>query len=466
MNGMVYVGWDTGCYSTVYSDDSVKALSKTNNDWVSVVWTWYQPTIADTTIASVQGISPSEADIIHFVQLAKQLGLKVAFKPHVDLSSDPSHWRGQIGTNFGSSQWNEWFASYQKFIYYVASIASSTKADMLIVGTELSATESQEAMWRQTISGIRKNFTGPLVYGANWDPFNVIWWDALDYIGVDAYFPLTNQVNPAVATLVEGWQSPLKLISGTAKKYNKSVIFTEIGYQSIANTATEPAGAKGPLNLMAQSNCYEAFFEVFYTLPWFEGVFWWAWGVDPNEGGKCDSDFTPHNKPAELILQKYYNGSVKAIQSNAASYNIYKNGVLNSVWDNYSYSGTINLKDTSVVYPGNSYSLSAQLSPWGAVSLHSSTAFSLTPYSTLVFVIAGAPSVTNSVYLSFYDQNDKPLYSISLENYVSNCTVTSGWQSVSVPLADLFSPSLIDRVNFINYQNANGLFYLDEINFV
>eukprot|EP00026_Physarum_polycephalum_P007613 Phypoly_transcript_07677.p1 GENE.Phypoly_transcript_07677~~Phypoly_transcript_07677.p1 ORF type:complete len:491 (+),score=53.79 Phypoly_transcript_07677:108-1580(+) len=467
MNGMVYAGWTTGGYSSPFSDISVKELAQTHNSWVSIVWTWYQDTMNSTEIAPETNISPSEADIAHFVQTAKSLGLKVAFKPHVDLSNDPAHWRGEIGTYFDQDQWNTWFASYQSFIYYVASVAAKLDADLLIVGTELSVTESQVDLWRATIQGIRKIFGGPLVYGANWSPFNVTWWDALDFIGIDAYFPLSQDVNPPVKTLVSGWDGPMAIVSKVAKQYNKTVIFTEIGYQSRANAATAPYGVNGPLNLLAQSNCYQAFFMAVYSQPWFQGVFWWAWGTDPNEGGQCDSEYTPHNKPAEAILQKYYSSNFASYSRPLVSpYVIYKNGQLNSDWQNYSYSGTVEFQSTTTVYPGESYSISASLNAWGAVSLHISSEFNVDPYTSLTFLIAGSSSVSNSVFVSLYDSSDQFFYALNLADFYSNCTVGVGWQSVTVPIANLFPPSQVSRVNFLNYQSANGLFYLDEIYFV
>jgi hypothetical protein len=109
---------------------------------------------------------------------------------HVDLAHDPDHWRGQIGQGFIQTQWDDWFYSYTQYMKLMASTAESLGVDLLIVGTELSETEAQESHWRQVIAAIRKKYSGAIVYGANhggigWD--NVKWWDAVDFIGLDAY---------------------------------------------------------------------------------------------------------------------------------------------------------------------------------------------------------------------------------------------------------------------------------------
>jgi len=35
-------------------------------------------------------------------------------------------------------------------------------------------------------------------------------------------------------------------------------------------------------------------------------VYWWLWRTDPSHGGTGDSDFTPHGKPAEAVLRRWY----------------------------------------------------------------------------------------------------------------------------------------------------------------
>jgi hypothetical protein len=62
----------------------------------------------------------------------------------------------------------------------------------------------------------------------------------------------------------------------------------------------------GPVDLQEQADCYQALFEVFQSEPWMEGVFWWAWGTDPDHGGPSDTSYSPHNKPAEAILQYFF----------------------------------------------------------------------------------------------------------------------------------------------------------------
>lgn len=100
-------------------------------------------------------------------------------------------WRGQIGRYFTPSQWDTWFTSYQSYIYQFASLAQTVGADSMCVGMELTVASWQTQHWRDTVAGIRARYSGPLVYAANHgNELKVQWWDAVDIIGVDAYYPL------------------------------------------------------------------------------------------------------------------------------------------------------------------------------------------------------------------------------------------------------------------------------------
>jgi hypothetical protein len=59
----------------------------------------------------------------------------------------------------------------------------------------------------------KKNLLGKLTYAANWDDFDKVpFWNELDYIGIDAYFPLSNATTPSVLELNDAWQQHIKKI--------------------------------------------------------------------------------------------------------------------------------------------------------------------------------------------------------------------------------------------------------------
>ena len=146
---------------------------------------------------------PSDAALTAAIDAAHKLGIKAMVRPLVNADPKladpeaPHTWRGMIGRNFTSAQWKSWFASYETMIYAAAELASKAKADSLCVGGELIVASHQEAHWRSIIKGVRARFSGPIMYAANHgnEP-DVAFWDAVDWIGVDAckcsYYSLVN----------------------------------------------------------------------------------------------------------------------------------------------------------------------------------------------------------------------------------------------------------------------------------
>ena len=89
---------------------------------------------------------------------------------------------------------------------YYAEYAESHQIPILCIGTELELTSGREKEWRTLIDEIRVVFSGELTYAANFTEYEKIrFWDALDYIGIQAYFPLTDRVNPGLESLKKGW---------------------------------------------------------------------------------------------------------------------------------------------------------------------------------------------------------------------------------------------------------------------
>jgi len=305
MNGLVYVQFPTDDAPT--SSDMLVEMSTVvggsgANGWVSLVITYFQPNVSSTSIApNAQSLSLS-ALRTSIVQ-AKSLGLRVMLKPHVDLSNDAPHWRGQIGQNFTESDWRQWFQSYSTYMASMATLARETQIDILNVGTELSATEFREKDWRAVIKLCRSLYPGPLVYGTNHgDELSVNFWDALDYIGIDAYYPLSTVHYPKLPDLISSWGKLSTVLGPLAQKWKKSILFTEVGYESLSGAAITPYAGTGNLSITTQTNCYAAVYEALWTQSWFDGVFWWAWSSAVVDGGPKQYAYTVHNKPAAAVV--------------------------------------------------------------------------------------------------------------------------------------------------------------------
>jgi hypothetical protein len=308
--GISYAAWGRGLYSLPQSDISLAQLAETGANWIGLIVTCYQDNIGSTSIFATEQ-TPIDTDLIHALNRAHSLGLRVMLKPHLDLWRDPSHWRGEIGLDFDSEQiWVEWFSSYRGFIEHYAALAEKNSADQFCVGTELVGTSHRASDWRSVVAGIRSRYSGPLVYAANHsgEEISLTWWDAVDIIGVDAYYPLASETNPSLRGLMAAWKPRLEQLAGLAAKWQKRLILTEIGYRSLDGAASQPWNwqISGEVDLGEQAACYRAALEAFSPQPWFRGIFWWSWGPDPLEGGPADNGYSPHGKPAEGILRSWF----------------------------------------------------------------------------------------------------------------------------------------------------------------
>ena len=309
--GMCYATWQQDKFASEHSDASLERLQALGTDHLSLIVTRYQETYNSTKIKSTER-TPSDKSLSHAMKTARKLGLTVMLKPHIDLMDkhDGTYWRADIGFT-SEKDWQKWFKEYRKFILHYAKLAERGKATIFCVGTELSFTSSKTEEWVKIINDVKKVFSGKLVYAANWDEFkNIKFWDQLDYVGIDAYFPLSYAPNPEVEDLKKGWEKWKLEISNWHKTVNKPILFTELGYASTPHAPYSPweGGIQGNADVEIQAKCYEAFFQTIWKEAWFAGVYWWRWNPSVRAGGKYNRRFTPQNKPAEKIIEAHYSG--------------------------------------------------------------------------------------------------------------------------------------------------------------
>ncbi|MCG8592369.1 MAG: hypothetical protein MJE66_24010 [Proteobacteria bacterium] len=137
---------------------------------------------------------------------------------------------------------------------------------------------------------------------------DVAWWDALDYAGVDAYFPLAEGPNPALAEAEARWRQELVSLAAWARRIGMPVLFTEVGYRSRVGAGSEPWEWQRPgvASPEEQAVLYRATFSALRSEPWFYGFYWWQWRTLPPTEPASDTGFTPQGKPALEILREFY----------------------------------------------------------------------------------------------------------------------------------------------------------------
>ncbi|MGI9552800.1 MAG: glycoside hydrolase family 113 [Aurantibacter sp.] len=244
-----------------------------------------------------------------YIQLLHDNSIKVMLKPQIWIS------RGEFtgGIKMPTEEdWKVLEASYDKFILNYAELAEETKVDLLCIGTELEQfVKNRPTYWTDLIKKIRTIYKGKLTYAANWDEYpRTPFWKEIDYIGIDAYFPLSEEKTPSTEQLKIGWQKWKTAIADLSQEVKKPVIFTEFGYRSMDFTAKKPwlvDRNEEQVNLEGQAIATQVLFDVFWPEDWFAGGYVWKWFINHEKsGGSEDNRFTPQNKPAEEIIRTHY----------------------------------------------------------------------------------------------------------------------------------------------------------------
>jgi hypothetical protein len=214
---------------------------------------------------------------------ARERDLSVMLIPHIAYWGTKFLWRGEI--NFQTAEeWDRFFDDYQTWIVQMARVAEAHGARTFCIGLEFTYAQKFDARWRKIIAAVRQVYHGKLTYGGNWDSFQeVTFWDALDYIGVLAYFPLTKNVNPSEAEIAAAWKERCAELSAYSQAHaNKKFLFVEIGYNVSARAAAEPWAFKmgGENAAEIQQRCIEVALDLPRHCSAIAGMYWWKWFPD------------------------------------------------------------------------------------------------------------------------------------------------------------------------------------------
>lgn len=191
------------------------------------------------------------------------------------------------------------------------------------------------------------SYTGKLIYASSYAPGDAVngtqaefegiqWWDAVDAIGVDAFFPLTRSADLQTSTLVDAWHGTGTGLAGqgdifgrlqkVADKFNKEILFTAAGYESVPGSNLTPGRTAGnAYDPNEQLTDMQALVDTFSGTPWWIGVIWyydqpmaprssqidpvqWQYGpqwAGDNLGGSKSTD----SKLSGVWLSQYYHSA-------------------------------------------------------------------------------------------------------------------------------------------------------------
>ncbi len=260
----------------------------------------------------------SDMGLISYIRMAHDHGLKVMLKPQIYINEA---WAGEI--ELDDTEWEDFEKQYRSYILNYAHLAEEEKVALLCVGTEMKTMVNHNSQfWFKLLDDVRERYSGKLTYSANWDAFEKIdFWSELDYIGISAYFPLSNKTQPSVQELNKAWKSVRNKIRRYSLKNGKPVLFTEFGYLSTDEASNkhwiiEENFDKYNVNESAQYNAYESLFSQFNEQAYWKGGFIWKWYTQGfPRPDNFDKDYSPQGKKALECIKKWYNA--KAINARA-----------------------------------------------------------------------------------------------------------------------------------------------------
>lgn len=306
--GLVLASWSARAYATAASAQALERIARAGASDVALVVTGYLDHDRDSAVKAHPTRTASPAAVVAALERARALGLDTALKPHVDVLGGA--YRGFIQPDDPA----RWFESYERFLVPWAELAEAAGCRSFWVGTELETMTRHPGRWAPLIARLRRAFSGPLVYAANFPDLELEATIALgrlvDLVGVDAYFPLSEQPDPTLEELVAGWEPWLEAIEAFGRATGRPVLITEVGCPSRRGAALAPWDfrSREPVDVELQGRYYEAALRALPRCAGLRGVFFWAWGLGP--GGAGDGSFTPCGKPAEAVLRRFWGAPI------------------------------------------------------------------------------------------------------------------------------------------------------------
>lgn len=310
MRGMTYgfCAWP-GVLQGKEAKKSLLKLVETGTDWIALAFQVYMDDAFSTNIYYDFERSTTDEDLICIINEAHKNGLKVCLKPIVDCKDGT--WRAEI--NLTENEWHIWFKSFIAMNTHYAKIAERTECEMYCIGCEMISSESYCDLWNKVIITVKELYSGLLIYNANHGSETLYEWiNELDYYGVSAYIPLSNRENDSLQAMVDSWNSYKIILKDIYKKFNKPIVFIEVGCRNEWGCSCHPWDYNVESGIETcdeeQAKFYESCFETFWKEPWFAGCFWWSWDAElyKKEDAKYDKSFNIYGKLAEDVVKRWY----------------------------------------------------------------------------------------------------------------------------------------------------------------
>ena len=255
----------------------------------------------------------TDDDLKAQIDSAHVRGIRVTLKPQL-WSRDfwnGEKWNGTVHQSSAAAH-QRWWKSYREFALHYARLAAEDGADQYCVGTELAMiTTRYPVEWRDLIGDIRRIYHGSLTYAAHWETEfeHIEFWDALDFIGITAYFPLDAPENATVDELLNAWKPIRDTIQMLSDRVRRPVLFLEAGYPAASASYQKPWVYRNrEVDESAQAVAYDALFRAFSKASWWKGIYIWKDFTDPARTyeRRDRTGFSFRHRAAELVLRNWF----------------------------------------------------------------------------------------------------------------------------------------------------------------
>jgi hypothetical protein len=253
--------------------------------------------------------SENDEAVTHAILAAQARGMAVMLKPHIWLRGS---WAGEVRMST-DADWDRFFVEYARWIGHYALLAEARGVESLCLGTELTAaTLERPHDWRRLAHRIRQVYSGRLGYCANWgeEVESLAFWDAVDFIGVSFYYPLSSRANPSERELRRGADRALDRLEELGRRHGRPVILAEAGFASSPTPWRRPweeeRGADARVDREAQARSYRILTQALEGREGIGGIYWWKWPSTGPTEARRPAGFTPAGKPAEAVVGAWF----------------------------------------------------------------------------------------------------------------------------------------------------------------
>lgn len=320
----------------------IGAIKPTNANWIRLPVVWDSPSANPPLISYDFGRTPFRQDLIGFIRLAHQQGLKVALYPQVRPAINGPY-SGDMNLYFDAGAkdvgwWDGWFREYARFMAYYADLAAFAGADAYYIGDSSLARAlpgapntpgDTETRWRNLIDALRRDhYNAPIIYGlditgqpatlASTPPFL----DAVDVIDVRMSGALSTsptasleELKTNAAALFDQQLQPLQARFNKPMVITAEYVSTDGGAAVCVGLATggcQPTSKVAPdqpdsnvyaPDLGEQQLAYEALLYTINDRPWVTGFYGYGYNATV---ALRDKYYSPRSKPAEILLTNWF----------------------------------------------------------------------------------------------------------------------------------------------------------------